>query len=113
MRYIPQKYLDAGRCGAEYVPIRYTVGGIKVYKKTVLFKDVLSHVQKLTFQAYDALYDLRDETPKAKTMEELVNDLLRSSSGFVGEPMTNRDVESYVISKLQEAIAVLRFLGKA
>lgn len=111
-RYIPEIYLNKARQGAEFVPITFAIGGIKVYKKTILFKDIVPHIQKRMEEAIKAIYDIKDETPKGKTMEEYLESILTSQSGYLGKPMTNRDVNAYILSKLTEIMAILKFLGK-
>lgn len=108
-RYLPKEILEASRCGINDIPIKPAIGGIKVYRKFIKHEDILEHIQKLMWQALEALYDIKDETPKGKTMEEYLDSILTSQSGFLGKSMTNRDVKAYVLSKVSEALAIIEY----
>ena len=109
---ISEELLRKAKAGAEFVPIKHTIGGIKVYKKTILHKDLVPYMQETLYKAIDALADLEDEKPKGKSIEELLETLLICHSGYLGKPITNRDVMAYSLSKLTEVVAILRFVGK-
>jgi len=111
-RYIPKDILISARAGIDDIPIKPAIGGIKVYRKFIKHNDILEHMQKLLWQALEALYDIEDETPKGKTMEEYLNSILTSQSGFVGKSMTNRDVKAFAISKVKECLAILNYIQK-
>lgn len=111
-RYFPKEIIDASRAGIDDIPIKLCVGGIQVYRKKIPHNKILEHCQKLMWQALDALYDLEDETPKGETMEEYLNSILTSQSGYLGKSMTNRDVNAFVISKLREVIGIMNYMQK-
>jgi hypothetical protein len=108
-RYIPKDILISARAGIDDIPIKPAIGGIKVYRKFIKHDDILEHMQKLLWRALEALYDIEDETPKGKTMEEYLDSILISQSGFLGKSMTNRDVKAYAISKVKECIAIIEY----
>lgn len=109
-RYFSKEIIAAARAGIDDIPIKLCVGGIQVYRKKIPHNKVLEHCQKLMWQALDALYDLEDETPKGETMEEYLNSILTSQSGYLGKPMTNRDAKAYSLSKLKECMAIIKYI---
>ena len=112
IRYFPKDIIESAHANIEDVPIRLCVGGIQVYRKKIPNDKILEHMQKLLWQALEALYDIEDETPKGKTMEEYLNSILTSQSGFIGKSMTNRDVKAFAISKVKECLAILNYIQK-
>ena len=108
-RYFPKDILMSARAGIDDIPIKPAIGGIKVYRKFIRHEDILEHIQKLLWQAFSSLYDIKDETPKGKTIEEYLDSILTSQSGFLGKSMTNRDVRAYILSKVSECLAIIEY----
>ena len=106
-RYFPKDIIESAHANIEDVPIRLCVGGIQVYRKKIPNDKILEHIQKLMWQAFSALYGIKDETPKGKTIDDYMDSILESQSGFIGN--TNRDFRSYTVSKLKEAIAIVEY----
>lgn len=107
-RYFSKEIIDAARANIDDIPIKLCVGGVQVYRKKIPHDKILEHCQKLMWDAFSSLYGIKDETPKGKTINEYMDSILESQSGFIGN--TNRDYKAYTISKLKECMAIIKYI---
>ena len=109
-RYFSKEIINAARANIDDIPIKLCIGGIQVYRKKIPHDKILEHCQKLMWDAFSSLYGIKDETPKGKTINEYMDSILTSQSGYLGKSMTNRDVKAYSLSKLKECMAIIKYI---
>lgn len=102
--------------GIDYIDIAEIEGGIKVRRRKLSNDLVMNHVYWLMEQAlrdvvelqYEQNYNMDFEKPK--TVNEYIQFLKKGKSDFVLESCVENDRIARIISLIQEALAIIRYV---